>query len=135
MHAKNVQSSKSIIWEGKSLLIDTILKYQSRKESANKNTSKPSPKIGCFAEETNRTSQANSDSYKSNSDAKKGACNEARISEEEDVGMRNSRRKGDFEHTNKELDGKSSEEGEIKLPKCGRKCGAENLNEKNKGKH
>ena len=47
----------------KSLLIDTILKYQSRKESAKENKSKPSPKKGCFADETNRTSQANSDSY------------------------------------------------------------------------
>ena len=62
----NVQSSKSIIREEKSLLIDTILKYQSRKDSAKENTSKPSPKKGCFADETNRTSQANSDSYKSN---------------------------------------------------------------------
>ena len=33
---------------------------------------------------------------------KKRECNEERISEEEDVGMRNSRRKGDFEHTNEE---------------------------------
>ena len=48
----------------KSLLIDTILKYQSRKESAKENTSKPSPKKGCFADEKNKTSQANSDSYK-----------------------------------------------------------------------
>ena len=32
-------------------------------------------------DETNRTSQANSDSYKTNSNAKKGACNEARSSE------------------------------------------------------
>ena len=65
----------------KSLLIDTILKYQSRKESAKENTSKPYPKKGCFSDETNRTIQANSDSYKSNSNAKKGACNEARSSE------------------------------------------------------
>ena len=48
----------------------------------------------------------NSDSYKSNSNEKKRACNEARISEEEDVGMRNSRRKGDFEHTTEESNGK-----------------------------
>ena len=33
---------------------------------------------------------------------KKCACNEARSSEEEDFGMRNSRRKCDFEHTNEE---------------------------------
>ena len=85
----------------KSLLIDTILKYQSRKESAKENTSKPSPsrkesakentskpspsrkesakenkskpypKKGWFVDETNRTSQANSDSNKTNSNAKK----------------------------------------------------------------
>ena len=35
--------------------------------------------------------------------------------------MRKSRRKGDFEHTNEESNGKSSEEEEIKLPNCGRK--------------
>ena len=35
--------------------------------------------------------------------------------------MRKGRRKGDFEHTNKESNGRSSEEEEIKLTKCGRK--------------
>ena len=54
----------------KSILIDTILKYQLRKESAKENTSKPSPKKDCFADETNITSQGNSDSYKSNSNEK-----------------------------------------------------------------
>ena len=44
-------------------------------------------------DETNRTSQANSDSYKTNSNAKKDACNEARGSEEEHVGMPDSRKK------------------------------------------
>ena len=43
----------------------------SRKESAKENTSKPSPKKGSFVDETNRTSQANSDSYKTKSNAKK----------------------------------------------------------------
>ena len=52
----------------------------SRKESAKENTSKPSPKQGCFVDETNRTSQANSDTYKTNSNAEKCAFNEARIS-------------------------------------------------------
>ena len=85
-------------------------------------------------DETNKKSRSKSDSYKSNSNAKKGACNEARSSEEEDVGMRNSRIKGDFEHTNEESNGKSSEEEEIKLTKCGRKGDAENLYEK-KRKH
>ena len=46
--------------------------------------------------------------------------------------MRNSRRKVDFEHTNEESNGKSSEDEEIKWPKCGRKDDAENLNEKKK---
>ena len=45
----------------KSLLVYTILKYQSSKESAKENTSKPSPKKGCFADET-KNSRANSDS-------------------------------------------------------------------------
>ena len=35
--------------------------------------------------------------------------------------MRKRRRKGNFEHTNEESNGKSSEEEDIKLPKCGRK--------------
>ena len=55
----------------KSLLIYTILTYQSRKESAKENTSKPSPKKGCFVDETNKTSRVNSDSYKSKYNAKK----------------------------------------------------------------
>ena len=46
----------------KSLLIYTILKYKSRKESAKENKSKPSPKKGFFVDETNKTSQANNDS-------------------------------------------------------------------------
>ena len=73
-------------------------------------------KKGCFVDETNKKSRAKIYSYKSNSNAKKGACSEASISEEEDVGMRKSRRKGDFEHTNEESNGKSSEEEDIKLP-------------------
>ena len=44
--------------------------------------------------------------------------------------MRKSRRKGDFEHTNEESNGKISEEEEIKLPKCGRKGDDKNLNDK-----
>ena len=81
-------------------------------------------------DETNRTSQANSDSYKTNLNAKKGACNEAKSSEEEHVGMRDSMRKGDFEHSNEESNGNSSDEEENQLPMCGRKGDAENLNEK-----
>ena len=61
---------------------------------------------------------------------KKGACNEARSSEEEHVRMRNSRRKGDFEHSNEKSNGKSSDEEENQLPKCGRKGDTENLNKK-----
>ena len=62
--------------------------------------------------------------------AKKVACNEARSSEEEDFGMSDGRRKGDFEHSNEESNGKSSAEEENQLPKCGKKGEAENLNEK-----
>ena len=46
--------------------------------------------------------------------------------------MSKSRRKGDFEHTNEESNGKSSEEEEIKLHKRGRKDDVKNLNEKTK---
>ena len=66
--------------------------------------------------------------------AKKSACNEARSSEEEHVGMCDSMRKGDFEHSNEESNGNSSDEEENQLPKCGRKFDAENLNDK-KEKH
>ena len=44
--------------------------------------------------------------------------------------MRDSMRKGDFEHSNEESNGNSSNEEENQLPKCGRKGHAENLNEK-----
>ena len=64
--------------------------------------------------------------------AKKGAYNEARSSEEEDVGILNSRRKGDFEHTSEESNGKSSDEEEIQLLECGKKGDAEDLNKKKK---
>ena len=57
--------------------------------------------------------------------AKKGACNEARSSKEENIGMHDSTRKGDFEHSNKESNGNSSDEEENKLTKCGRKGDAE----------
>ena len=49
--------------------------------------------------------------------------------------MRDSRRKGDFEPTNEKSNGKSSDEEENQLPKCGREGDAENLNEKKKEKH
>ena len=63
---------------------------------------------------------------------KKGACNEASSSEEEDVGIRKSRRKSDFENTSEESNGKSIEEEDIKSPKCGRKGNVENVNEEKK---
>ena len=81
---------------------------------------------------TNRTRQANSDSYKTDLNAKKCACNEASSSEEEHVGMRDSMRKDDFEHSNEESNGNSSDEEENQLLMCGRKVGAENLKEKRK---
>ena len=40
--------------------------------------------------------------------------------------------KTDFEHTDEESDGKSIEEEEIKLPKCGKKGDVENVNEETK---
>ena len=64
--------------------------------------------------------------------AKKVACNEAKSSEEEHVGMRDSMRKGDFEHSNEESNGNSSDEEENQLPMCVRKGDAENLNGKEK---
>ena len=72
-------------------------------------------------DETNRTSRTNSDSYKTNSNAKKGAFNEARSSEEEHVGKRDSMRKDDFEHSNEESNGNSSNEEENQLSMSGRK--------------
>ena len=42
----------------------------SRKESVKENTSKPSPKEGCFENKTKRTTQANSNSYKPDLNAK-----------------------------------------------------------------
>ena len=68
---------------------------------------------------TNQTGRAISYSYKSNLNAKIGSFSEASSSEEEYVGMRKSRRKGDFEDKKKESNGKSIEEEEIKSPKCG----------------
>ena len=44
-----------------------------------------------------------------NPNAKKGTCNEARKIEEEHVEMRDSREKGDFEHSKEESNGKSSD--------------------------
>ena len=41
-------------------------------------------------------------------------------------------RKGDFEHSNEESNGNSSDEEENLLPMSGRKGDAENLNEKEK---
>ena len=71
-------------------------------------------KKSCFVDETNQTSWARSYSSKSNLNAKTGSCSEASSSEEEDVGIRRSRRNSDFENTNEESNGKSIEEEEIK---------------------
>ena len=46
--------------------------------------------------------------------------------------MRDSMRKGDFEHSNEESNGNSSDEEENQLPICGRKVDAEIFNEKEK---
>ena len=80
------------------LLIDTILKYQSRNESAKEvekpnrynktrngnkeDTSKTSPKKGCFVNKTNQTSRARNYTYKSNLNARTGSCSEASSSED-----------------------------------------------------
>ena len=74
----------------------------SKKESAKENKLKPYPTKSFFEDKTKRTCQANSDPYNTYFNAKRGACNEARISWEEHVGMRDNMRKGDFEHLNKE---------------------------------
>ena len=44
--------------------------------------------------------------------------------------MSDSRRKGDFEHSNEESNENSSDEEENQIFRCGRKGNAENLNEK-----
>ena len=64
--------------------------------------------------------------------AKTGSCSEASSSEEEDIEMRKSRRKSDFDNKNKELNGSSIEEEEIKSHKCGRKGNVETVNEETK---
>ena len=64
--------------------------------------------------------------------ARKGACNEARSSEDKHFRMCVTMRKGDFEHSNEESNGNSSDEEENQLPMCGRKGDDENLNEKEK---
>ena len=89
-------------------------------------------KKGCFVDKTNQTSQARTYSYKYNLNAKTGSCSESISSEEEDFGMRKSRRKSDFENTNEESNGKSIEEEEIKSPKSDRKGDVENVNEETK---
>ena len=48
--------------------------------------------------------------------------------------MRDNMRKGDFEHSNEESNGNSSDEEENKLPMCGRKGDSEILNEKEEKK-
>ena len=93
----------------------------SRIETAKENTSKPPPTKGSFEYRTKRTCQANSDSYNKDLNAKKGACNEARRSWEEHVGMRDNMRKGDFEHSNEESNVNSRDEEENQLPMSGRK--------------
>ena len=60
---------------------------------------------------------------------KTGSCSEARSSEEKDIVMRKGRREGDFDNTIKELNGSSSDDKDIKSPKCGRKGNVETVNE------
>ena len=77
---------------------------------------------------TNQTSRARSYTYKSNLNAKTGSCIEASSNEEEDNGMPKGQRKSDFDDTNKELNGSSIEEEEIKSINCGRKGKVETKN-------
>ena len=66
-HAKNVWSSKSIIWYEKSLLIDTILTYPLSKESAKENSPETSPSRKESAKEnTSKPSPSRKDSAKEN---------------------------------------------------------------------
>ena len=46
--------------------------------------------------------------------------------------MRDIMRKGDFEHSNEESNGNSSDAEDNQLPMCGRKVDAEHLNKKYK---
>ena len=114
----------------KSLLIYTILKYQSKNESAKEvekpnrdnktingnkeDTSKTSPEKGCFVNKTNQTSWARNYTYKSNLNVNTGSFSEASSSEEEDIGMHKGRRKINVENKNEDAKGKNSEEEEIK---------------------
>ena len=104
----------------------------SRKETAKENTSKPPPTKVSFEDKTKRTCQANSDSYNKDLNAKKGVCDEARSCWEEHVGMHYNMRKGDFEHSNEESNGNSSDEEENQLTMSGRKGDDENLKDKEK---
>ena len=66
-HAKNVLSSKPNIWDGKSLLIDTILIYYLRKESAKENSSEPSTsKKDSAKENTSKPSTSRKESVEEN---------------------------------------------------------------------
>ena len=64
-------------------------------------------------DETNQTSRARIYSYRSNLKEKTSSCSEASSSEKEDVGIRKSSRKSNFENTDEESNGKSIEEEEI----------------------
>ena len=64
-------TSKPSLSRKESVEENTSKPSPSRKESAKENTSKPSPKKCCFEDKTNRTSQANSDSYKTDLNAEK----------------------------------------------------------------
>ena len=63
---------------------------------------------------TNQTSRARCYTYKSNFNIKTGSCSEASSSEQEDIGIRKGMTKSYLGNTNKELNGSSIEEEEIK---------------------
>ena len=82
--------------KGKSLLIYTILTYKSRNESAKENKSNPSPKKVVLWMIQTKQIKGKVTPTNQIQIFKKGACSEASNSEEEDVGMRKSRRKSDL---------------------------------------
>ena len=122
-------------------MIDTILKYKLRNESAKEvekpnrynntrngnkeDTSKPSTKTGYFVNDTDQTSRARIYTYKSNLYAKTGSCSEENSSEEKDFKCN---RKSHVENVNEDRIGSGSEEKEIGIHKCRRRNRVEIMN-------
>ena len=99
----------------KCLLIDTIIKYQPREQSAKKLKNRTEKivhkqkkgryihalsKRSCFVNKTTRTSRATSNTSNSNFNANIPQWNGARSSNEEDIGMSKCRRKSNADIKN-----------------------------------